>query len=118
MQVSAITSAYTGSQRQTQNQLFGGKNPEGKNFEDYLYPPSNSGAAMEMSDAELDAAIERAMTRIETLVGEDVAEDIINDNGSINLARFAQVMSATDSPYTNGNPATFVNAPQMVNLIA
>jgi len=118
MQVSAITSAYTGSQRQTQNQLFGGKNSESRNFEDYLFSPSNAVAAMEMSDAELDAAIERAMTRIETLVGEDVAEDIINDDGSINLTRFAQVMSAADTPYTNGNQATFVNAPQMVNLIA
>lgn len=117
MQVTALTSTYTGSQRQ-QNDLLFSDNGKKRNFEDYLFSPSKAGAAMEPTPEEMDAALERTIARMEILLGAEVAESVVTENGSVDLVRLAQVMNAAERPYTNSSQNTYVNAPQMVNLIA
>lgn len=118
MQVTALTSTYTGSQRQQNDLLFGDKNAKKRDFEDFLYAPSKAGAAMEPTPEELEDALERTIARMETLLGVEVAESVVTENGSVDLVRLAQVMNAAERPYANSGQNTYVNAPQMVNLIA
>lgn len=117
MQVTAISSAYTGAQKQMQNNLANGKHAGGSTFDDILKSVSG-GAAMKMTEEEIEQALERAMARMEILLGSEVAESIINDDGSVNIVRFTQVMNAAERPYANGNRATAANAPQVVDMIA
>lgn len=117
MQVTALTSTYTGSQRQ-QNDLLFSDNGKKRNFEDYLFSPSKAGAAMEPTPEEMEDALERTIARMETLLGAEVAESVVTESGSVDLVRLAQVMNAAERPYANSGQLTYVNAPQMVNLIA
>lgn len=117
MQVSAINAAYSGTQRQMQHDASGHKEAKVLSFEEHLAATRNRGAAMELTDEEIELALQRAMSRMELLLGQEQAEEIVNDDGSINIVRLTQIMNA-DTSYGNGNRTTLVNAPQVVNLIA
>lgn len=117
MQVTAINSAYTGAQRHTPGNLYHKRETAGS-FEEVLAGTQSRGAAMELTDDEIRAAMDRALMRLETLLGEEVAESVVNEDGSINMARFTQVMNAAEKPYANSNQSTFVYAPQLLDMIA
>lgn len=115
MQVSAITAAFTGSQRQSPtSEYLGQRQPEQKDFEEFLF----SSDIPNISNEDVDAALERALDRVELLVGPELADSVVNDDGSINITRFAQVMASAEQPYGTNSRATLANTPQMVNLTA
>lgn len=115
MQVSAITAAFTGSQRQTPtSEYFGQQKRPQKEFEEFLF----SSETRNVSNEDVDSALERALDRVELLVGSELAQSVVNDDGSINITRFTQVMNSTEQPYGTNSRATPANTPQMVNLIA
>lgn len=113
MQVNALTSAYAGSQRHAQPD-WSGKAPAKKSFEDFLFPSGTP----EASEAEIDAALDRALMRMEPLVGRDVAESVVNEDGSINITRFTQVMNAATAPYGAMPRSFYAATPQVVDMIA
>lgn len=114
MQVNALTSAYTGSQRQTQPDLYGRQAAAKKSFDDFLAQPE----IPNISDEEIDAAIDRALTRMEPLIGREVAERVVNEDGSINTARYTQAMNAAAAPYGAMPRANSANTPQVVDMVA
>lgn len=119
MQVNALNAAYTGSQRQSSDLLFRHHEDRKRDFEEFLPPPSNKGAAMLPSQEELEAALRRTIARMEVLLGPEIAESLVTENGTVDVVRLAQVMNASERPYyANSGQAADVNAPQMVNLIA
>lgn len=117
MQVTAITSTFTGSQRQAMNNPYGERGTEQQAFTDFLAGAERP-ALPAVDEAMIEQAVERTMARMEVLLGAQVAETVVNDDGSVNLARLAQVMSAAETPYANSSQPSFGNAPQMLNLIA
>jgi len=116
MQVTGITAAYTGTQAQrdfTAGLFTRQESEEQPDFESYLLNDTPAIA----TDEALNEAVERAVARLEILVGKELAEDVVNQDGSINLAQLAQLMSAANTPYGATDRVTFANTPQVVNLI-
>lgn len=114
MQVSAISAAFTGLQRKNQANAYDGEKSNRRSFEEFLLVPDVSSNGQE----EIDAALERAMQRMKVLVGTEMAESVVNEDGTINLARYAQIMSSVTRPYGMTDRPSSANIPQVVNLVA
>jgi hypothetical protein len=114
MLVTGINAAFTGTGRQPQTNALGGDKSSKRSFEDFLAATDSTSVSQE----DLDEALERAMRRMEALVGSEVAESVVNEDGTINLARFAQVMGANTRPYGTTDRPSLANAPQVVDMVA
>lgn len=114
MQVTAISAAFTGSQKKTQTNPYNGDKPSQHSFEEFLLIPN----APDVTEDEINATLKRAMQRMEVLVGSEMAESVVNADGTINLARYAQVMGAATRPYGATNRNSYASTPQVVDLVA
>lgn len=114
MKVTALTAAFTGTQRHTQPQGSSAGQETRRSFEEFLLALEAAATPKE----DMETALKRALKRMEVLVGEEMAKSVVNEDGTINLARYAQVINTATRPYGAADRSSYANMPQVVNLVA